>query len=70
METLGKTAQWSARDSGDSKDLDWLLWTWNPKGECNITMMDVSKDALYYWTGLMLVLGLIQELKHSLCEVK
>ena len=33
-------------------------------------MTDVSKDALYYWTGLMLVLGLIQELKHSLCEVK
>ena len=38
--------------------------------QCNITMTDVSKDALYYWTGLMLVLGLIQELKHSLCEVK
>ena len=70
METLGKTAQWSARDSGDSKDLDWILWTWNPKGERIITMMDVSQDTLYYWTGLMLVLGLIQELKHSLCEVK
>ena len=48
METQGKTAQWSARDSGDSKDLDWLLWTWNPKGERIITMMDVS----HYIIGL------------------
>ena len=42
----------------------------NPKGERIITMTDVSQDTLYYWTGVMLVLGLIQELKHSLCEVK
>ena len=52
METQGKTAQWSARDSGDSKDLDWLLWTWNPKGERIITMMDMIYPKIHYIIGL------------------